>query len=197
MKAIIGAGGFGREIYWSLPKNQRVHAKFFVDDEYYKEDMKNSLPISMFDPLQYEAIVAVAECKVRQKIVESLPKNTVFFKHIHESVQIHDRDVNIGEGSIICAGVIITTNITLGKHTHLNLSTTVGHDCTLGDYLTTAPTSSISGNCVFGQRVYLGTHACVKQKVKICDDVIVGMNSGVIHDINEPGTYVGTPARKL
>jgi serine acetyltransferase len=31
----------------------------------------------------------------------------------------------------------------------------------------------------------------------VCEDVIVGMNSGVVKDIKEPGTYIGTPAKKI
>ena len=41
-------------------------------------------------------------------------------------------DCEIGAGSIITAGCIITTNIKIGKHSHLNLHTTIGHDCELG-----------------------------------------------------------------
>ena len=47
-----------------------------------------------------------------------------------------------------------------------------------------------------GNRVYFGTRSCVKQKITICDDVIVGMNAGVVNNITESGVYVGTPAIK-
>jgi UDP-3-O-[3-hydroxymyristoyl] glucosamine N-acyltransferase len=33
--------------------------------------------------------------------------------------------------------------------------------------------------------------------MNICDDVIIGMNAGVVKNISEPGTYVGTPAIKI
>ena len=99
--------------------------------------------------------------------------------------------------SIICSGTIITTNVKLGKHTHLNLHTTIGHDCVIGDYFTTAPGVQISGNENIGNRVYFGTRSCVKQKITICDDVIIGMNAGVVKNITESGTYIGTPAKKI
>lgn len=195
-KAIIGAGGFGREIYWSLNLMERVGCKFFVNDEYYKGE-KNTLPISEFDPNEYEVVVAVADPKARQSIVESLPLHTRFFTHIHPSAQIHAPDVFLGEGSIICAGTIITCNVTIGKHAHLNLITTIGHDCVIGDYFTTAPRVQISGNENIGNRVYFGTMSCIKQKLNVCDDVIVGMNAGVTKNINKPGIYVGTPAKLI
>jgi len=34
-KGIVGAGGFGREVYWSLNPIERANTVFFVDDEYW------------------------------------------------------------------------------------------------------------------------------------------------------------------
>lgn len=196
-KGIIGAGGFGREIYWSLSLNEKVNTVFFVDDNYYDGTDPLILPLSKFNPNEYELVIAIADSHHRQRIVNSLPNNTKYFTHIHPTAQIHGPDVEIGEGSIICAGTIITTNVKIGKHAHLNLITTVGHDCVIGDYFTTAPGVQISGNEIIGDRVYFGTRSCMKQKLTICNDVIIGMNAGVTKDITEPGTYVGTPAIKI
>ena len=195
-KGIIGAGGFGREIYWSLNVTERKDCVFFVDDNYFHGEDK-TLPISQFNPEEYEVVVAIADSNVRQRIVDSLDKKTKFFTHIHPSAQIHGEDVVIGEGSIICAGVIITTNVKIGKHAHINLITTIGHDCEIGDYFTTAPGVQISGNEKIGDRVYFGTRSCIKQKMTVCSDVIIGMNAGVTKSITEPGTYVGTPAKRI
>lgn len=196
-KGIIGAGGFGREVYWSLNPIERNNTVFFVDDEYWDDSDDKILPLSLFNTDKYEVVVAIADSNHRQRIVESLPKGTKYFTHIHPSVQIHGEDVIIGEGSIICAGTIITTNVKIGKHAHINLITTIGHDCVIGDYFTTAPGVQISGNETIGDRVYFGTRSCVKQKLKVCNDVIIGMNAGVTKDITESGTYVGTPAKKI
>lgn len=196
-KAIIGAGGFGREVYWSLNPIERSETVFFVEDVYWDTTNKLIHPLSLFESDKYEVVVAIADSTNRQRIVNSLPKNTKYFTHIHPSAQIHGEDVVIGEGSIVCAGSIITTNVTIGKHSHINLITTIGHDCIIGDYFTTAPGVQISGNVNIGQRVYFGTRSSVKQKINICDDVIFGMNSGIVKHVTEPGVYVGTPSIKI
>ncbi len=196
-KGIIGAGGFGKEIYWSLSMMERVNTVFFVDDEYWDDSNEKILPLSSFDSDKYEVVIAIADSYHRERIVNSLPKNTKFFTHIHPTAQIHGDDVEIGPGSIICAGSIITTNVKIGKHAHINLITTIGHDCVIGDYFTTAPGVQISGNEKIGDRVYFGTRSCMKQKLTVCDDVIIGMNAGVVKNITEPGTYIGTPAKKM
>jgi sugar O-acyltransferase (sialic acid O-acetyltransferase NeuD family) len=196
-KSIIGYGGFAKEIRDSIKNSDGVDIDtFFVDDEYYI-GLEKTKPISEFDPNKYETIIAIADSNVRQNIVNKLPKETKYFTHIHKSVQIHGNDVKIGEGSIICAGTIITSNVKIGKHAHLNLITTIGHDNIIGDFFTTAPGVQISGNCFIGDRVYFGTRSCNRQKTTICNDVIIGLNSGVINSINEPGIYVGTPTKKI
>lgn len=196
-KGIIGNGGFGREVFHSFSDQDKENSIFFVSDEYYLNSMINTLPLSEFNYEKYEVVVAVGDPKLRENIVKYLPKKTKFFTHIHESVKLLDKNIEIGDGSIICAGTILTTNIRIGKHCHLNLQSTIGHDTIIGDFFTTAPGVKVSGNCTIGNRVYVGTNASIREKINICDDVTIGLNSGVVKDINESGTYVGLPSKKI
>jgi UDP-3-O-[3-hydroxymyristoyl] glucosamine N-acyltransferase len=41
----------------------------------------------------------------------------------------------------------------------------------------------------------LGTNSSIKEKLFINDDVVIGLNSGVVNNITKPGVYVGTPAK--
>ena len=191
--AIIGAGGFGREIKAAIGI---PNIKFFVDDKY--EDLNNNiLGLSKFDPKKYIVVVAIGDPKDRFDIIQRLPKETKYFTFIDPSAIIMDENIQIGEGSIICAGTIITTNVKIGKHAHLNLQTTIGHDCKIGDYFTTAPGVKISGNCKIHDCVYIGTNASVKEKISINSFTTIGMNAAVVKDITESGTYVGVPAKKI
>lgn len=195
-KAIIGAGGMGRELlYQMLDNNPTENIIFFVNDEYFYDE-KTIFPLSKFDPNLYEVVVAIGDSYYRKKIVDSLPENTKYFTFIHKSVQIFD-NIEIGEGSIICANSILTTNIKIGKHAQLNRATNISHDVTIGDFFTTAPNVHISGNCKIGNIVYFGVNSCTREKTSICDDVIVGLSSGVVKDIKESGVYVGAPAKKI
>ncbi len=195
--AIIGAGGFGREVYHHIlnDKGATFDAKFYVDKQY--ADGIDTFDLNTIDFHNQYILVAVGNPAARSEIVNRLPKQAKFFTYIHSSVIILDKTIKIGAGSIICAGTILTTNIKLGKHTHLNLQSTVGHDCVIGDYFTTAPGAKISGNCNIGDRVYFGTNSCVKEKINIVDDCIIGLNAGVVKDLTEAGTYVGTPAKRI
>jgi len=193
-KALIGAGGFAREI--------RAHMgdysmKCFVDDQYWIENNDNIYPLSQFDPSEYEVLVAIGDPRDRFDMIQKLPLNIKYFSFIHPSAQILGNDVIIGQGSIICAGCIITTNVKMGDHAHLNLHTTIGHDCEIGKYFTTAPGVKVSGNCKIYDCVYVGTNASIRQKINIHSLTTIGMNAAVVKDIESPGVYAGVPAKKI
>lgn len=203
---IAGTGGFAKETLLCLmdivsSNNQKIEhlVCFMEEDDCFKDKIimgVQVIPRSTFDPKLYEVVIAIGDPINRKKVAERLPSDTVFTTIIHPSA-ILSKWVKIGEGSIITAGVILTYNITLGKHTHLNLQSTIGHDCKIGDYFTTAPGVNISGDCVFGNGVYFGTNSCVRQGVSICDNVTIGMGGVVLNNISEPGVYVGNPVKKL
>ena len=189
--AIIGAGGFGREVYHHMLTDGYRNIELYDDfDEAYRSSKD-------IDCDQYRILVAIGDPVVRRSVVESLPKNAKFFTYVSTGATILDEDITIGEGSIICCGAILTTNITIGRHAHINLNTTIGHDCIIGDFLTTTPNVNISGNCIIGNKVNHGTNSSVRDKIHICDDVTVGLNSGIVKNITEGGVYIGTPAKKI
>jgi sugar O-acyltransferase (sialic acid O-acetyltransferase NeuD family) len=193
--AIVGAGGFGREVFHQVIDSGNFAANditFFVDDIYATENVR---PLSALDISEYLVLVAIGDPTVRSNIVNTLPIDTNYYTFVHRSAILTAPDIQIGEGSIICAGCILTTHIELGKHTQLNLHTTIGHDVVAGDFFTTAPGAKISGNCKFGKLVYLGTNCSIREKIQITDQVVIGMGASVIKDITESGVYVGIPAQ--
>lgn len=115
---------------------------------------------------------------------------------VHPSVTTGAR-VRIGAGSVLCAGVRITTNIELGRHAHINLNATIGHDTVIGDYVSLNPLASISGDCVLGSGVLVGVAGVVLNGIVVGDDAVVGGSACAVKDV-EPGTVVvGVPARPL
>lgn len=171
---IIGNGGFAHEVgcYFN-------HCYYYEFEE-----------IELIRP-HVETIIAIADIQTRIKLTNL----EHFYVNVHAGESLGNN--KIGIGNIFCQGSILTTGITIGNHCQFNLQTSVGHDCKIGDYVTCAPKVSISGNCTIGNRVYIGTGAVIKEKISICDDVIIGALSFVNRDITEPGTYVGSPARKI
>jgi len=203
---IIGIGGFGRETlccFIDILNNPNAKLEelvcFMVDDDEYKEKELKGIPIyplSQLDTKKHKVVVAVGNPIVRENIIKRLPANTIYSTLIHPSATV-SKWVVIGKGSIVCAGSVITTDVKIGNHAHINLNTTIGHDCEIGDFFTSAPSVNISGICRIGDKVYFGSGSCIKQQVSICSNVIIGMGGIVIKDINVSGTYVGNPVKKI
>lgn len=192
-KALIGNGGHAREVMTQM----NIKLTRFVSDEYWEENDDKLLPLSKFDSDKYIVMIAVANSKDREDIVKQLPANTQYFTFIHPTAQIMGNDITIGEGSFIGANSIITCNVEIGSHSILNRANHIGHDCRIGDYFSSMPGSIISGNVTIGDRFYIGTNSSVREKINICNDVTIGLNTGLVKDIKESGTYVGYPIKKI
>ena len=198
--AIIGAGGQAKETYTVLERLAGyVHFNFigFFESVHTKDEFLG-YPVKSLDEYDPEITyhIAIGNEKVRKIIVESLPKETKWFTVLDPSVLI-GKDVEIGEGSFVGQNSIITESVSIGKHTHLNIDCTVSHDTQCGDFMTMAPGARIMGGCTVGDSVYLGAASAIKDKISICDNVTIGMGAMVVKNIQESGTYVGVPAKKM
>ena len=91
----------------------------------------------------------------------------------------------------------VSCNVTLGHHVHLNAQCTIGHDTVIGDYFTSACSVMIAGNNNISKNCYFGMNSSTRQGITIMENVSIGLNSGVVKDINKSGTYIGTPAKFL
>lgn len=189
---IIGYGGFAREISCRLKKP----FKYFISDNsmhYYKNN-DIVMPLSKFNPNEYEALIAIANPIIKTKIVNELPKNTTYYTFIDEYAHLWDKNIIVGDGSIISSGAILTTNINIGKHVIINYNATIGHDTIIGNYTSILPGANIAGNCNIGNCNLIGSNAAIKEKITTCDNVTIGLGAGVTKNITKSGIYVGIPA---
>lgn len=202
---IIGASGFGREVAWLIEELDEWKVKGFIDDNEAIIGTKiNNIPVlGTIDFLldhkdKINAVIAIGNPSVRSKIVDKLKNNSNidYPNIIAKDVRISDT-CEIGIGNIICTHTVLTVNITLGNFNHINLDCTVGHDVILNNFVTVYPSVNVSGNVTIGNCSELGTGTQIIQGKKITDNVIVGAGGVVVKDINESGTYVGSPVRRI
>jgi len=205
--AIFGAGGFGREVLTLIQDINRAKLTYnivgFFDDGVPKGTVVNGFPVlGSVDDLNgwssnLAVAVAVGNPRVKKQIVERIANERVEFPVLaHPSVIIGDAQrTRMGQGCIICAGNILTTDISLGRFVILNLACTVGHDAVIDDYAAFMPSCNISGEVTVGEAVFVGTGACIINRVKIGDFAVVGAGAVVIGDIPSHSTSVGVPAK--
>lgn len=202
---IVGAGGFGREVEMLLEQINSVALEWeflgFVDDQVPAGTKIGSAKvlgsIAILSALvDVYVVLAIGNPLVKAKIVSLLPKKQQYATLIHPNVLIGKR-VEIGEGSIVCAGTIITTDIKIGQHVILNLSCTVGHDTEIGHYCSFMPSINISGEVVIENGVYVGTGAKIINQLTIGKETIVGAGAVVSKSLPDRCTAVGIPAKPI
>jgi sugar O-acyltransferase (sialic acid O-acetyltransferase NeuD family) len=210
--AIYGGGGFAREVAWLVQSCHMAGEPYevvcFIDDDTVAHgSVLNGIPVmglaearSRF--AQARVVGGVGTPRTRQQLMERAASRGFGFETIvHPRVERSPR-VEIGEGTVICAGNILTVNITLGQHVQINLDCTVGHDVVMDDYATLAPGVHVSGCVQLGKRAYIGTGAViingtVEEPIVIGDDAIVGAGACVTKSIPAGWTVVGVPAKPL
>ncbi|MCU1441450.1 MAG: hypothetical protein JWP85_2447 [Rhodoglobus sp.] len=103
----------------------------------------------------------------------------------------------IGAGCILAPHAAVSTRATLGNHVLINIGASVSHDAVIGDFVTVSPGSRIGGRARIGDGVFIGIGATVSSAVAIASGTVIGAGAVVVHDIAEPGVYIGVPARRL
>ena len=106
-------------------------------------------------------------------------------------------EVELGAATVVFEGVVINPDARIGRGCILNTHCTVEHDVELGANVHVAPGATLSGGIIVGDDVMLGAGATVIQGVRIASGITVGAGATVVGDLNEPGVYVGCPARRF
>lgn len=209
--AIFGAGGFAREVL-QIILDINAHSPnapiwkpvgFIVDAAFLNTEPVHGLPVlSSLDWLaahhSTHVVIAIGAPAAKRRIaahVESTGGNP-FASLVHPCAWV-GRHVEISEGSVICAGCLVTTDIRIGRHVHVNIGSTIGHDADLGNFVTLNPSVNVSGNVALGEGVEIGTGSVLIPQTNVGEWSIVGAGSVVTKSLQANITAVGAPARVI
>ncbi len=200
---IIGASGFGKEVLW-LARRLGRNIIGFLDDTPEKQNsiLLGCSVIGKIDEFtkfnDVEFVIAIGSPRGRESVLNKMKeKGEPNFATLIDPVAIVGEGVYIGEGTLICAGVILTVDIRIGNHVIINLNSTIGHDVVIEDFVTIAPNVSVSGNVNLANKVEVGTNATIKEKITVQQGAMVGMGSVVTKDVEENKLIVGNPAKAI
>lgn len=205
---IVGRGGFGREVLDVVEAINEVARCFevvgFVDDRFDEPDevadrrhIPTLGPVSALAELGRRYAIGIGSTADRAAIDAAATAAGLEPVTLHHPWATFGGDDRVGPGSVVCSGARVTTNVSVGRHLHLNLNSTIGHDCVIGDHVTINPSVNVSGNVTLQDRVNMGTKSVVIPGITIGADAVVGAGAVVVRDIPAGATAVGVPARPL
>lgn len=199
---ILGAGGHGKVVAdIALRMNRWQHIGFIDDNECIETDMTLEVIGRPSDVLTYmdkaDFVVAIGNNTIRENIQEKLESIGASIATLIHPSAIIGKDVSIGKGTVVMAGAVINCSTKIGKGCIINTSCSLDHDNLIEDYVHISPGSNLAGTVKVGRSSWIGIGSVISNNITICNSCIVGAGSVVIRCINESGTYVGVPVKKI
>jgi sugar O-acyltransferase (sialic acid O-acetyltransferase NeuD family) len=149
---------------------------------------------------QNSYFVSIGDNKIRAKILENI---MAIFKHPALNV-IHEKAVyssliewHPDGGILVAANVTINPLVKIGKGVICNTSSSIDHECILGNYVHIAPSAVLCGNVTVGDNSFIGANTVIKQGISIGKNVIIGAGSVVVKNVPDNAIIAGNPAKPL
>lgn len=130
-------------------------------------------------------------CRVSEAVVS---KGGVFVNAIHPHAIISGT-VTYGAHFFAAAGVCINALTSIGTGVICNTSSSIDHECIIGDFTHIAPGAVLCGNVKVGEKTFIGANAVIKQGVTLGNGCIVGAGSVVVKNVADGEVVMGNPAR--
>jgi hypothetical protein len=198
--AIIGYGGFGKEIEF-LIKCKFPKIKIVIYDD--TNTSENILSIDKILNVDYNlnCVIALGDPNSRLNIYNKLKLNTylIFPNIIFSTFNSYPFSKNIlmGEGNIIMPNVTVGINSVIGSHNVIGMNVGLGHDVEIGDFNFIGPNSFLAGSVKIGDNCKLSFGTSFMQKSSIVSETNTMPYTVIYRRLKKSGTYIGNPAKLI
>lgn len=182
---IVGAGGFGLEIYDYLVAAGGPSIAGFLDDTpgSFSPAGTNAPFLGTIDNFLPKtgqvAVIAVGSVSGRQAVLSRLwIKGVKTPAFIAPGAMVSPSAV-LDRGVVVCPFSIINRNARLAQGVVVNVHCSVGHGARVGAFSVLSPYAALNGDAVIGDRCFLGTRATINPRIHIGDDCIVDSHAAV------------------
>jgi sugar O-acyltransferase (sialic acid O-acetyltransferase NeuD family) len=144
-------------------------------------------------------IIAIGHNWIRHQManrIREIAPDFLFVNAIHPSAHIA-REVGIGRGVVMMAGVSINPGTRIADFCYFNTNASVDHDNIIEEFSCLQPNAATGGNVRVGAFSSISIGANVIHGVTIGSHSVVGAGSTVISDVADGVVAYGTPCREI
>jgi sugar O-acyltransferase (sialic acid O-acetyltransferase NeuD family) len=202
---ILGAGGHAQVIadilFRMRDDGAAVSPVGYVDDDPSLSGQER-LGLPVFGPvmdrsnIEYDAlIVGIGSNTIRCRLFTMMKAHGErFATAIHPAATIA-RGIQIGAGTVVCAGVVVNVCSTVGENVILNTACTVDHHNRIGNHAHIAPGVHLGGDVTIGTGSLIGIGATVMPQRRVGDWSVVSAGGLIHRDLPDRVVAAGNPAR--
>jgi sugar O-acyltransferase (sialic acid O-acetyltransferase NeuD family) len=204
---IIGARGFGRDIYYLATQcngyQRDYKIKGFLDDKKDALESFNSYPPIIDSVESYIIkdddvfICALGDVQFKKKYITIILNKGGEFINLVHPLAIVSTNVTFGKGCVVCACASIGADTNIGDFTLIQNGAIVGHDVTIGNWSRLDCYVVVVGGVKIGREVSIHTASIINHNVTVNNNSCVGAGSFVIRNVKEGTTVFGNPAKIL
>lgn len=204
---IIGARGFGREVYHSAVESIGYGTEF--DIKGYLDDKIDAIvgfegyppiigPVETYQPNKDDVFVcALGDVKWKKHYVQIIErKGGIFVSLMHNTAYVAPT-AKIGKGCLLLAGVRVQSDVKIGDFVTLQPYTILGHDTKIGNFCHFNCNAFTGGGVEVGDLVTINTGAMIIPKKRVGNGAFVGVGSVVIRNVAAGNTVFGNPASNI
>lgn len=197
--ALIGCGGHARSITpLLLDLGYEVEG---IYDNSFQEGIKETIAgVNLKGgweqiPFEIALLIAFGDPQKRAEFYQKYPNQ--WAENVIHPKTVLGMDVSMGKSNQILAGTILNSFVEVGNNNLINTGAILEHETQIGNHNHISVGAILCGRVKMGDRNMIGAGTVIKDGVKIASDIVIGAGSVVVRDLLEPGTYVGTPVRKI
>jgi sugar O-acyltransferase (sialic acid O-acetyltransferase NeuD family) len=145
-------------------------------------------------------LVTVGQIKsaaIRKKIYGNLKLKNAKIATIISPKATVSKYAGIGTGTIVHHNCVINADAQIGENNIINSASVIEHDTVIGNNNHISTCAVLNGNVTIGNDCFIGSGVVIANGISITDNILIGAGSLVIRNINEPGTYAGSPVKRI
>ena len=204
---IIGAGGFGREMFAAAREavgyGETFRIKGFLDGNVSALDGFSGYPGIVGSPETYAIeegdvfVTALGSISARRRCAAMIEeRGGRFIPIVHRSASLGP-NVTVGDGSFVAHNAVLTADISVGRHSCVFHGSVIGHDTVFEDFTHVYSLVSVGGSVRIREGAAVFPGARIVPRIEIGEGSVVGIGSAVVRSVAPGTTVFGVPARRI